>query len=118
MPNPFEYEARVRYSDTDTSARMHNAAMLIHFENAEADFLRHLGMPLSTLSESALGFPRVHVEADFLSPMRYDEVMHIAVFVERLGNSSYTLAFAARVGATQTAKGKITVVCIDPQTGR
>ena len=114
----FEHEARVRYSDTDVSTRIHNAAMLVHFENAEADFLRHLGMPLSGMSTNNLGFPRVHVEADFLAPMKYDDVMHIAVHVERLGNSAYTLAFAARVGEMPTAMGKITVVCVDPSTGR
>ena len=114
----FEHEARVRYSDTDVSSRIHNAAMLVHFENAEADFLRHLGMPLSVMSTMHLGFPRVHVEADFLAPMKYDDLMQIAVSVERLGNSSYTLAFAARVDQTPTAKGKITVVCVDPTTGR
>ncbi len=118
MPSVFEYEARVRYSDTDVSTRIHNAAMLVHFENAEADFLRSLGLPISEMAAEVVGLPRVHVEADFITPMKYDDLMRIAVFVDRLGNSSYTLAFAARVGDTPTAKGKITVVCIHPATGK
>ena len=40
-----------------------------------------------------LGFPAVHVEADYAAPLRFGEEVHIAATVERLGKSSIAMRF-------------------------
>lgn len=115
---PYRWRVRVRFADTDASQRIHYTAMFRYFEAAEQEFLRDLGVAYSGEPFRNYGFPRVHVECDFLSPIHYDEALDIEVTVERVGSSSYTLAFGAYLASRLAAKGKITVVCLDKHTQR
>jgi YbgC/YbaW family acyl-CoA thioester hydrolase len=108
----FVYPSRVRFVDTDASQRIHYTAMLKHFEYAEIEFLRSLGMPYKEMKKHGLDWPRVHVECDYLSPPFYDDVLDIAVTVERVGNTSFTLAFDALLGERPAARGRIVIVCV------
>src|SRR5208283_5037160 len=94
---PFIWPSRVRFADTDASQRIHFTAMLRHFEAAEIEFLRSLGLLHNDANVSAVNFPRVHVECTYTSMVQYDDLLNIAVRVERVGNSSYKLAFEASV---------------------
>src|SRR5438876_9710972 len=112
---PFVWESRVRFVDTAASGRIHYTALLRHFEAAEFEFLRSIGAPYFSFEPA---FPRVHVECDYLSALRCDDLLAIAVTVERVGTTSFTLGYAASVGVRAAAKGKITIVCVDRATER
>src|SRR5215475_579831 len=114
MDQPFRWQTRIRFSDTDLSQRIHYTAMFRHFEAAEQEFLRAIGFSFIGSPElKDIGLPRVHVECDFSSDLRFDDAVDIDVTVERVGTSSFTLAFAASVAGRAAAKGKITAVCLD-----
>ena len=114
MPrNPFVYETRVRFGDTDASGRIFYASILRHFDAAETEFIRSINW-----TYKGLGFPRAHVEVDFMAALAYDDPMSIAVTVERVGSTSYTLAFHVSSEGRDAARGKIVVVSIDRATGR
>src|SRR3989442_14876318 len=115
---PFVWESRIRFVDTDASGRIHYTALLRHFEAAEFEFLRSIGCSYISFGAEEGGFPRVHVECDYLAALRCDDLISIAVIVERLGNSSFTLAFAASLEGRAVARGKIVIVCIDLKTQR
>jgi YbgC/YbaW family acyl-CoA thioester hydrolase len=110
---PFVYETRVRFGDTDASGRIFYAALLRHFDAAETEFIRSINW-----TYKGLGFPRAHVEVDFTSALAYDDPMQIAVTVDRIGTTSYTLAFHVSSDGREAARGKIVVVSIDRTTGR
>jgi acyl-CoA thioester hydrolase len=110
---PFHYGTRVRFVDTDASLRIHFTAILRHFEAAEQEFLRSLELVFEDLHTAGVGFPRVHVECDYTGAVRYDDWLEIAVTVDRLGRTSYTLAYAATVEGKPVAHGRITVVALD-----
>ena len=112
---PFVWESRIRFVDTDASGSIHYTALLRHFEAAEFEFLRHLGLKYLELEG---GYPRAHVECDYLSALRCDDVISTAVTVDRIGTTSFTLAYSVSSEGRPAAKGKITVVCIDPATER
>lgn len=118
LPVPFVWPSRVRFVDTDASSRIHYTAMLRHFEAAEVEFLRALGFAYSVVDTSEVDYPRVHVECDYTAVVKDDDLLHIAVKVERVGNSSYTLGFSAAIDEHPVAHGRITIVCIDKQTQR
>ena len=82
------------------------------------EFLRTLGSTYTSFLNEGVGFPRVHVECDYLSSLRFDDLISTAVTVERVGATSFTLAFAVSLAGRAAARGKITVVCTDPATGR
>ena len=115
---PFVYQCRLRFADTDASGRIHNAAIFRYFEAAEAEFLRDARIPYSYIDTLGVNYPRVHVEADFTGPLVDDDLMNIAVRVERLGDRSFTLGFDVVVGETLRARGKIVICCMDPATER
>jgi YbgC/YbaW family acyl-CoA thioester hydrolase len=115
---PFVWPSRVRFVDTDASQRIHFTAMLRHFEAAEIEFLRSLGLGYKGASASTITFPRVQVECTYTAMVKYDDTLEIAVRVERVGNASYKLAFEASVEERLVARGFVTAVCVDVSTGR
>jgi YbgC/YbaW family acyl-CoA thioester hydrolase len=115
---PFVWESRIRFVDTDASGRIHYTALMRHFEAAEFEFLRAIGCPYLSFSREDGGFPRVHVEADYLAALRCEDVISTEVTVDRIGATSYTLAFSVTSNGRAAGRGKITVVCMDHQTQR
>ncbi|HUA86296.1 MAG TPA: thioesterase family protein [Bryobacteraceae bacterium] len=115
---PFIYESRVRFGDTDASGRIFYVALLNHFDVAETEFMRSIGTGYRELETPETSFPRVHVECDYTSALRFDDLMKIAVTVERVGGASFTLGFDVTVEDRHAARGKMTVVAISRKTQR
>ncbi len=115
-PEPFRWESRIRFVDTDASGRIHYTAMFRHYEAAEMEFMRALGCEYAAMTEVA--FPRVHVECDFSAAIRFDDAVTIVTTVERTGTSSFTLAFETLLDSRSAAKGRVTIVCMDRKTGK
>ena len=115
---PFIWASRVRFGDTDASGRIFYVALLYHLDAAEAEFLRSLGVAYRQIQTGVIRFPRVRVECDYLSGIAYDDLMHIAVRVDRVGRASFTLAFAVSVEGREAARGKVTVACMNRETQR
>jgi acyl-CoA thioester hydrolase len=114
---------RVPFVDVDSSIRIHYTAFFRYMEVAEHALMRSIGFPYATSLQS-LAFPRVHLECDFQGAIRYDDEINITARVERVGNRSWTVAFAAYPlgGASSEAQtlatGKMTIVAMDPTTKR
>jgi acyl-CoA thioester hydrolase len=117
MP-PFSWESRIRFVDTDASGRIHYSALLRHFEAAEFEFLRAIGCTYSSFSRDEGGFPRIHVECDYLAALRADDLISTAVTVDRIGETSFTLAYSVSHEGRPAAKGKIVIVCMNLATQR
>jgi acyl-CoA thioester hydrolase len=113
---PFIWQSRVRFGDTDASGRIFYVSLLNHFDAAEAEFLRSLGCGYRQIQSDKTAFPRVRVECDYLSALRYDDLMDIAVTVDRVGRASFTLAFDVSVEGRQAARGKVTVVSMNRES--
>jgi acyl-CoA thioester hydrolase len=116
--SPFIFQSRVRFGDTDASGRIFYASLLNHFDAAEAEFLRSRGVGYRLIQDQNVCFPRVRVECDYTGALVYDDLMDIAVTVDRIGGSSFTLVFDVTVESRPAARGKVTVVCVDRQTQR
>jgi len=110
---PFSWPSKIRFVDTDASGRIHYTAMLRHFEAAEHEFLEHLGCSYQAGRGFEVDFPRVHVEVDFMIPLSYNNSIETQVRVEKIGNSSFTLAFLTLLDGQPATKGRIVVVAID-----
>lgn len=112
----FTWDVRIRFVDTDASGRIHYTAMFRYFEAAEFEFLRSLGATYEDFPDC--GFPRVHVECDYISVTKCDDLLTIEVDLAQLGNSSFAYTFKALNGTRLVAEGAITVVCLGKSTGR
>jgi YbgC/YbaW family acyl-CoA thioester hydrolase len=81
-------------------------------ESAEVDFLHARGLSVKLAWDGdALGFPRVAASCDYLKPVRFEDVIEIAVHIERLGKKSLTFAFEFTLEGEPVARGKVTSVC-------
>jgi len=114
----FIWKSRLRWGDTDASGRVYYVSLFRHLEAAEMEFLRDLGYVYGTGELQPVTFPRVHAECDYTSALVNDDVMDIAVTVERVGSASFTLTFDVTVEGRHAARGKVVVVCMDRQTQR
>ena len=112
---PFRFEARIRFVDTDASGRIHYTAMFRHFEAAETELMRSLDI---RYSRDAYLFPRVHVECDFRAAILYDDLVDIEVFLTKLGKSSVRFKFQTWKSGDLAASGAVVAVCVDAKTQR
>lgn len=113
---PFRFETRIRFIDTDASGRIHYTAMFRYFESAEIEFLRTLGVSYD--ASRGYNLPRVHVECDFMRVIGHDDLITIEVFLTKLGNSSIRFEFRTFKANELAAKGAVVVVCADRKTLR
>jgi YbgC/YbaW family acyl-CoA thioester hydrolase len=112
MPTPFHTRRRVEFVDTDTAGIVHFSNFFRWMESAELDYLYARGLSFRMPWEGVhLGFPRVAAACDYLKPIRFEDVIDIAVTVDRLGTKSVTYAFEFSHNGEAVARGKVTAVC-------
>lgn len=91
---PFSITRRVEFGDTDMAGIMHFSNFFRFMEVAESDFLRVRGLSVSWLEGTVKwGFPRVSVACDYQKPAVFQDVLTIAVTLEKLGKKSVTYRF-------------------------
>ncbi len=112
---PFRFQARIRFIDTDASGRIHYTAMFRYFESAEIEFMRSIGI---LYGPGGYAFPRVHVECDFMIAMVHDDVIDIEVSLARIGRSSIRLAFRTLKAGELAAAGAVVIACMDRESQR
>lgn len=116
MPRePFRFQTRIRFIDTDASGRIHYTSMFRYFESAEIEFMRQFGV---IYGKTQYAFPRVHVECDFFLAIVHDDLIEIEVSLAKLGRSSMRFEFRALKSGNLAAQGAVIVACMDPQTQR
>ena len=114
----FTTKRRVEFCDTDMAGIMHFANFFRFMESAEQDYLRSLGLSVIwNESGQQLGFPRVSATCDYVRPAHYQDMLDIAVNVERVGQKSLTFSFEFRRDNEMIAKGSITTVCCTVTNG-
>jgi acyl-CoA thioester hydrolase len=113
----FFHELRVRYQETDMQRHVYFARYLEYADIAMTEYMRHLGWDYEELIES--GFDPVigRLEIEYEQPARFDELVRIEVTPERIGTSSFALAFAIRgPGDRPAARATISYVNFDATT--
>jgi acyl-CoA thioester hydrolase len=115
----YEYKAirRVEFSDTDMAGIMHYSNFFRFMETAEHGFFRSLGFSIMTRNtDPPVGWPRVHAECDYKSPLHFEDEVEIHLFVseKRSKSLSYVFKFTKLNAAppVEVARGGLTVVCV------
>jgi len=109
---PFRTQRRVEFVDTDAAGIAHFTALIAYMEQAEHEFLRHLGLSVVIRDETGeISWPRVSVQASFATAVYFEDLVEIEVRVDRLGEKSVTYGFQLLHGGRPVANGSITAVC-------
>ncbi|MBP03372.1 MAG: hypothetical protein CMA72_01090 [Euryarchaeota archaeon] len=45
------------------------------------------------IGERKIGFPVVHIETDFIAPLRYGDIVHATIWLEKVGSKSCTWGY-------------------------
>jgi 4-hydroxybenzoyl-CoA thioesterase len=94
------YERPVRFEEVDAAGVVFFAHFLTWCHEAMEDFFNAVpGGYVGLIMKRRIGFPAVHVEADFKAPLRYGDKVRITTSVAHVGTTSitfrYTLARAS-----------------------
>ena len=109
----FRTQRKIRFGDEDHAQLVYFPRFLHFFHCAFEDLFGDSGIPYrESLDTDRCGWPAVHVDVDFQSPLRFGDVFDIDVWVTKLGTKSATFAYRGRVGERDVAKAQITVACV------
>ncbi len=120
MTEKFICERRIEFCETDAAGIAHFSSFLCYMEQAEHQFLRHLGTSVveSLGDDWHLSWPRVHVDCDFKAAVRFEDVVQISVGVQKLGTKSITYVFEFSQGQKAVALGHMSTVCCRVKVGQ
>ncbi|MBX9789973.1 MAG: acyl-CoA thioesterase [Pirellulales bacterium] len=111
-PTIFRTQRMVQWHDTDAARIAHFAAYFRWMEEAEHEFLRHLGLSvLGHDEEGDISWPRVSVSCEYFAAVKFEDVLDIDVSVARLGDKSVTYTFAVSHAGRLVARMQLTAVC-------
>jgi 4-hydroxybenzoyl-CoA thioesterase len=91
---PFIRVHRVRFDEVDAAGIVYFGRFFTWCHDTMEAMLEGVsGGYVGLVNERRLGFPAVHVEADYAAPLRFGEEVRIAAAVEHLGTSSIRIRF-------------------------
>jgi YbgC/YbaW family acyl-CoA thioester hydrolase len=101
---------KVEFVDTDMSGIVHFSRFLVFMENAEHAFLKAIGASVQWRDGEGreVGWPRVAVSCEYVSPARFGDELEIRLRVARKGLRSLTYGFEVSCGGTVLARGRTT----------
>lgn len=118
MPEIFHYSRRVEFCETDTAGIAHFSAFFQYMEQAEHALLRHVSLSVHLDDNgTTISWPRVSASCDFKGAAKFEDVLDVAVGIERIGERSVTYHFTFSNGGTEIARGVITSVCCQIEHG-
>ncbi|SRR5712691_3433093 len=107
-------QRRIEWPDTDASGMYHNTAAFRFIEMAETVLLERLGL----VHEIYGRHPRAHIEADFLLPLRFRDMVDVELTVAKVGRTSIHYDFEMRSKGAVAVRGRMVAVLMDRAGGR
>ena len=108
---------RVYYEDTDFSGVVYHARYLHFLERGRTDFLRCLGIHQSRLAETgdgeSLAFVVRHMDIDFHSSAKMDDVLEIVTKTASIGGARLMLGQEIRCGGKLLISAQVTVAMVN-----
>jgi acyl-CoA thioester hydrolase len=108
-------DIRIYYEDTDCGGVVYYANFLKYFERARTEYLRERGIEVAAYATVGLWFVVTHVEVDYRSPARYNDLLRIETEIADITRTTFTFAHVVdRHGDERLiAEGWATLVCVD-----
>ncbi len=79
-----ETKLRVRYAETDQMGVVYHSNFFPYFEVARAEAIRQLGYTYADMEKEGIIMPVVEVQAKYLRPALYDDLLTIKVILKEL----------------------------------
>jgi len=120
----FMYEhtttVRVRYAETDQMDIVYYGNYAQYFEVGRAECIRELGFTYKKMEEMGVRMPVVSLQAEFLRPAHYDDLITIKTILKELPQK-HEITFYNEVYNEKKkllTRGKVVLYFIDSKTGK
>ena len=108
------FDLRVYYEDTDLAGIVYYANYLKFIERARTEFVRQLGIDQTTLKNvHGIVFAVRRVEADFISPARFDDDLTVVTASEAMTGARIKLRQDIRRGSEILFTAIVTLVALN-----
>jgi acyl-CoA thioester hydrolase len=104
---------RVYYEDTDFGGVVYYANYLKFIERGRTEALRAIGVDQVALKAAGLVFVVRRMEADWLLPARFDDLLEVRTEIAEVGGASVRMAQEVRRSADALFRAAVQVACID-----
>jgi YbgC/YbaW family acyl-CoA thioester hydrolase len=113
----FFHPLRVRWVEVDMQKIVFNGHYLMYFDTAVSDYWRSLAQPYEqTMHDLGGDLYVVKSSLEYKASAVYDDLLHIGMRCQRIGNSSITFQACAFRGEHVLVTGELVYVFADPQT--
>jgi acyl-CoA thioester hydrolase len=110
-PMTEHYPVRVHYEDTDMAGIVYHANYLKFIERARSDWVRRRGLDQNAMREAGIVFVVRRVEADYLRPARFDDVLDVATEITAVTGARLTMRQTASRDGEALFRAIVTLVC-------
>ncbi|MDO6590084.1 tol-pal system-associated acyl-CoA thioesterase [Loktanella sp. D2R18] len=111
-----QFPVRVYYEDTDLAGIVYYANYLKFIERARSEWVRELGIDQVAMKAAGVVFAVRRVEADYLSPARFDDNLIVETSVSKSTGVRLTVSQDIKRGETLIFRAIVTIICMD-ETG-
>jgi len=110
------HSLRVYYEDTDLAGIVYYANYLRFIERARTEWVRTLGIDQTALRDATgIVFAVRRVEADYLRPAVFDDLLDVRTALLTLTPARILLAQTIWRGDTLVFQAQVTLVCLTPR---
>jgi 4-hydroxybenzoyl-CoA thioesterase len=119
-PAPFRAAKQIRFHHCDPAGIVFYPQYFVLMNELVEDWFNlGLGVDFARFhTEARRGLPMAHLECDFVAPSTVGETLDWALWVERIGGSSLTLAVEAKLGEDVRVRATLVVVQASLDTRR
>lgn len=105
---------RIYYEDTDLGQVVYYANYLKFIERGRSEYLRAAGVDQARmLADHNLAFVVRRVEADYLRPARFDDLVEVVTVLDAIAGSRLTLTQTVDRDGQTLFSAIVTLVCVD-----
>jgi len=105
-------EIRVYYEDTDMAGIVYYANYLRYIERARSDLVREAGIDQLAMKEAGVVFAVRRVEADYISPARFDDILEVRTTLDSLTAAKMVMMQEVWRADVLIFTAKVLIVCI------
>ncbi len=110
------WQVRVYYEDTDLGGIVYYANYLKFIERARTEWVRGLGVDQGRLrDETGVVFAVRRIEAEYLAPARFDDLLAIETRVRAVTGARIVLAQDVGQGGERLFESLVTLVALGPE---
>ncbi|RGP38470.1 tol-pal system-associated acyl-CoA thioesterase [Pseudotabrizicola alkalilacus] len=112
------FEVRVYYEDTDLAGIVYYANYLKFIERGRSEWVRVCGVDQARLrAEQGIVFAVRRVEADYLRPAVFDDLLAVTTELVELGGAKIVLDQAVWRGEERLFAARVVLVCVGAGMG-